>query len=418
MDLIDNNLLLQPEYFHKVLDNIQMDSEQYALTNDVPFVTVNSRTITMDVRQMMGGMTRAVAEGSESPLVEKRGVQQIHATPAHWREKVTLGEKDLNMIRKLGTSAEVEQAAAKVAEIVGQLRYRLETRMEWTKWQMMYGSLAISQEDAQFTITYPIPSHYLPTLSGADLWSAASTADPISNITDWLDFYLDEGSDPAYFQYNSKVFNMLVNVDSIKATRDSLFSGQNKPAMLSRENINLIFDHYFGLNAQMYNKGYYLIATVTSAITNVSTTFTVDDASGMAIDDVIVVTHKNGFADGQARIPITNVTGNTITHAAIGGSTTYPIGSEGRCKKRFLEDDKFVIRGSLPPGTTGGQNFAEFVSTPHVYGPGGVVAPVPGIIMKTLNKSEDDPPRVEIISGVSGLPVLYHPTVNLAATVA
>lgn len=415
MDGLEQNELLRPAYITKVLDSIYPDPSQYALTNEVPVVTQEGEMVVVDVRHQMGGMTQAVAEGAESPIIEQRGRAQWSFQPAHFREKVLLSEKDVKAIRRLGTASEVETAQQKMTEILGDLRMRVETRIEWAKWAMVYGTLSVAQEDVQFSIDYKIPSEFTPTLTGADLWSAA-TSDPVSDMVDWLEVYRDEGTVPEYFQYNLKVEKELLMNEKIRDLRDSLFVGQANMGNLTRKNLSVVLNAYAGMEGRVYDKGYYFTFKITSAITNISTTFTVNENPGIAIGDTIVVQQK-GEPLTRVKIAVTNVSGTTITHAAIGGSTTFAVGSWGRAKKHFISDASFIIRGSVPPGTMGGTNWAEFISTNHVYGPGGIMSPQPGIFAKTIIKSDDDPPRIEVIAGVSGLPVLYHPTVNLVASV-
>lgn len=416
MDSLANNPLLQPAYVNRVLDAIIPDTAAYDLTTAIPMVTQETELVVVDVRQQIGGMTMAAAEGAESPIIQQRGMHQFAFMPAHFREKVLLSEKDTKVIRRLGTASELERAAATVARIVGELRMRLETRMEWAKWQMMYGTLAIDQPDINYSIDYHIPTHFQPTLTGADLWSDAAS-DPMSDWLDWLELYRDEGTMPEYFQYNLAVEKALLLNDAVRTLRDSLFSGQSNPAQLSRANLMQVFNAYAGIPVKIYDKGYFLIEGTTAALAPAGTSVTVQENPGFEIGDVITLVHKNGERAGRVRLTLTGVVGVTLSFAALGGTTTFPVGSEVRCKKHFLHDDKFIIRGALPPGTTGGQNWAEFVSTPHVYGPGGLMAPAPGIFMKTVVKDNDDPPQAMIISGISGLPVMYHTTVNVIATV-
>ena len=416
MDILANNPFLQPMYVNKVLDAIIPDTESYALTTEIPMTTQETELVVVDVRQQIGGMTMAVAEGAESPIIQQKGAHQYAFQPAHWREKVLLSEKDTKAIRELGTAAGLEKAAATVARVVGELRMRLETRMEWSKWQMMYGSLEVVQPDINYTIDYHIPTHFKPTLTGADLWSA-TTSDPLTDWLDWLELYRDEGTIPLEAWYNWKVEKALLLNQTIRDLRDSLFVGQPNLGNLNRQNLDAIFRSYLNLPTRVYDKGYFLIQGTLGAVGAATTSVVVKENQGFAIGDVCTLVHKNGERAGRVRLTLTGVTGTTLSFAAPGGAITYPVGSEIRCKKQFLEDDKFIIRGALPPGTAGGQNWSEFVSTPHVYGPGGLMRPAPGIFMKTIVKDEDDPPRAEIISGVSGLPVMYHTTVNCIATV-
>jgi len=416
MDVLANNPLLQPVYVNKVVESIIPDTADYALTQEIPMTTQETEFVVVDVRKMMGGMTMAVAEGAESPIIDQRGMNQYAFQPAHFREKILLTEKDTKVIRKLGTASDLERAQATMARMIGDLRMRLETRIEWCKWQMMMGSLSVSQPDVSFTIDYHIPTHFKPTLTGADLWSAG-TGTPLDDILDWLDLFRDEGTIPKDFMYNAGIEKVLLKNTQIRTIRDSMFVGQPNLGNVTRDNIQAVFNAYGALPINVYDKGYFHVQGTTSVITNVSVTFTVDENPGYQIGDIVTLVHKNGEHTGRVRITLTGVSGTTLTHAAIGGTVTYPVGSEIRLKKQFIDNDKFIIRGQLPAGTMGGTQWAEFVSTPHVYGPGGLMAPTPGIFMKTIVKDDDDPPRAMIISGVSGLPVAYYTTVNVIATV-
>jgi len=415
MDGLDKHELLQPAYITKVLDSIYPDPSQYALTQAVPLVTQPGDMVTVDVRHNVGGMTMAVAEGAESPIIAQRGRTQWSFQPAHFREKYLLGEKDIKAIRKIGTVSEMETAQQRVTEIVGDLRMRIETRMEWAKWQMIYGTLSINQADVLYTIDYKIPSEFKPTLTGGDAWDTA-TATPMEDLVDWLMLYRDEGTVPEFCQFNLAIEKiMLMNTD-VRALRDSLFTGQPNLGNLTRENIKAVFNAYAGLPYQIYDKGWYYTVRLDSDIEHDSTTFQISENPGIVTNDVVTVVHKTG--ETRQKLILTTVSGTTCTIGAVGGSgVIYPAGSTIRIKKHFLGDDRFIIRGSVPPGTTGGTNWAEFVAINHVYGPGGLMAPTPGIFTKVIVKNEDDPPRIEVIGGVSGLPVLYHPTVNVVATV-
>ena len=86
-------------------------------------------------------------------------------------------------------------------------------------------------------------------------------------------------------------------------------------------------------------------------------------------------------------------------------------------KKHFIADDSFIIRGRVPSGAVGGSNWAEFISTNSEYGPGGIMDQTPGIFAKTNIIEPGDPPRVELISGVYGLPVSYYSSANVISSV-
>lgn len=412
-----NNPVLQPDYITKVIDDIVPDNANYMLNTEVPMVTQSEGRITVEVRQTIGGMTKAVDPSSESPIIEQRGRQLYDFDPPNWREKVVFGPKDVLKVRKVGSISEIQTAQDLVTDYVGQLRMRLENRIEWSKWQCMLGTLTIAQSDVQFSIDYGIPAHFTPTLTGTDSWDELTTADPLSDMLTWKALYLEEGPDPWKLNFNSVIERLLMLNEKIRALFDSFFVGPANDGMIGQENLFKIIKAYVGLESQVYDKGYFVVARIEEAITTVSTDFDVNDASGIETGDTVTLIHKNGERSGRVRIVVTGITGNNIQHAAIGGSTTFPMYSEIKLKKPFLPNDKFVIRGTIPPGTTGGTAWAEFVSVPHVYGSGGLSAPEAGIFSKVVNKPDDDPPELGIIGGISGGPALYHTTTNVIATV-
>jgi hypothetical protein len=119
---------------------------------------------------------------------------------------------------------------------------------------------------------------------------------------------------------------------------------------------------------------------------------------------------------GTVKITVTP-TGLSFAHSAIGGTVTYPVGSTVRIKKRFIPDNYFLIMGAVPPGTTGGTEFGEFITIPSPYTEGGILNPAPGPFGRVDVEDKADPPKVSVISGIYGLPVNYHPDANLIASV-
>jgi len=416
MDDLMNHALLQPAHITKVLDEIIPDNSEYMLTQEIPMVTQETEVITIDVRDNIGGMTQAVAQGAESPLVEYRGQSQVSFSPAHFREKTVLGERDLKVIRKIGTASELERAEARIAEVVGGLRMRLETRIEWCKWQMVFGTLAIAQTDVQFSVDYKIPSTMTPTLTGTDKWDDLVNSDPLDDMMEWLYLYRHNGINPKEFVFNRAVEKLLMQNNKVRELRDSyMVGGVAGSSMMSSEILARIVSSYVGIPYRVYDKGYYFKMKLETAISSVTTAFIVSENPGVVTGDTVTVVHKNGSRYGTLNIVVTP-TGLSFAHAAVGGSYAFPAGSAVIIKKQFIPDTKFLVMGALPPGTTGGQNFAEFVSTPSPYN-GGLLNAQPGPFGKTVVDNDGDPPKAYVVAGVSGLPVLYHSSTNLIATV-
>jgi hypothetical protein len=415
MDSLLNNPLLQPAVVNKLIESVPMDESEYMLTNMIPFETVEAEKVVVDVEHMLGGMTQAAVRGAESPTIDQSGVSQFEFRPAHWREKYRLTENDIAVLRKLGTASQLERAQERIAKIVKALRYRLENRMEWSKWQMILGSLTIAQSDVQFSVDYHVPTEFQPV--PANLWDTAS-GDPLSDLLDWIQLFRDEASEPEQMVYNTNIEKVMLQNSAIRTLRDSLFTGQSNPGMLTRENVKMVLNAYCALPVTVYDKGYWIIQKLMVAATPAATTLTLEDATGIEADDVLVIEHENSGFAGRRNCTVQSVTGNVVTlTAAVGGTVTFPVGSMVRTRKPFIPDDRFIIMGKLPPGSMGGDRWAEFISTFHYYGPGGLLNPTPGTFIRVDNHEKDDPPTVDVIAGVSGLPVAYTQTNNLVAAV-
>lgn len=412
-----NHPLLQTDNLMKVIQEIEPDQGSYLLAGEVPIENINETRITVDVRTGAGGMTQMAQPGAESPTVSFYGNGQWSFDPAEFREKVILTPKEMYSLRKLGTKQEVEAVQAIIARHVGDLRMRLETRMEWLRWQVLFGQLTITQKDLELNLDYKIPSDMKPTLTGGDLWSA-STADPMDDVLEWLEKFRDISANADHFAFNGKTHRQIMQNAAIRDLRDAFFTGQSSSSMLNKDNMREIFKAYCGIEYKVYDGGYSEITDLTSAVASAGTSLVVRDIGTIAVGDSIHLIHKDTQMTGRVRCAVTAVVASTktITIAAPGANIAYPAGSRIHAKKFFIPDSKFIIRGKLPPSTEGGTNWASIISTLHPYGANPMV-PTAGIFAKTNIHDKDDPPKVELIAGFNGAPVMYHPDTNLIATV-
>jgi len=417
MDGFKNHKLLQPAYVNKVVDAIVPDTSSYDLVSDVPLVNTDQETITVDEQYAMSGMTQAVSLGAESPTVEYGSRSQFSFRPAFFREKIMLSESDMRVMRKMGTASEVETAEQKITERLSGLRFRLETRLEWSKWQMMMGHLNVTQDNVTIDVDYGIPAEFTPALVGPATWDLA-TSDPLADMQNWLYQFRDEGTEPKYFEFNMAIEKLLLQNDKIRTLHESQFTGTgSRAAMMNREALGNILSTFGGLPYRVFDKGYMFdMKMKTPILGGVTVTVTLAENDGLAVGDEVVLIHARGQRVAREKATILNVVGRTITFTAA-PLESYPEGSRVIIKRRFIPDNRFVIRGELPSNVIGGPNIAEFVSTPSAYGPGGMMNPTPGIFSKVIIDDDGDPPKIQLIEGVYGLPILYFPTGNMVAKV-
>lgn len=140
-------------------------------------------TIEWDILYGATGMTPAVYPDAPTPILKHPAISHKSFKSVQWREKMVFGETDLMYLRKPGTWAD-NYGSQMLADRMGDLNVRLETRFEYLRWTMLTGSLVITYPDAiTQTIDYEVPNANKPT--AGTLWSATTTADPVLNIAAW-----------------------------------------------------------------------------------------------------------------------------------------------------------------------------------------------------------------------------------------
>lgn len=412
MDALVNSTLLTPRYLMKVIDDIPSQTQTYRGQEIMPLVTQPGPKIEWDVKRPLGGMTQAVARGAESPTIHRRGVGQASFEPAHFREKVILGESDVTTLRKLGTWEQRSTAAELIADIMIDLDSRLETRIEWMRWQPpVNNSLTINSNKVIFTVTYYIPGRQRPTAS--PLWSTTATSDPINDIQTWVRLARGTGGKVKKFWLNTMCEQYLFRNARILSLVDRVFSSGNT-GLMSPAILGQIMKTYIGnFEYEVYDAGYNLVTyTQASQSSGSVTTIVVDDAAGFAASDVCQLSAADESA--EENVTISSISGNTIDFTGTTVSGTYPVQSMLRVWKTFVPDATFMMELEFPPGSG---PIGEVISVDAVYGQGSLTNPKPGKFAETifLNK---DPKQIEIIVGINALPVIYRKRGFIVATIA
>ena len=413
MDSLVNSTLLSPRVLTKVIDDIPSQPEVYRGEEMFPLVTQPGPKIEWDIKRPVGGMTQAVAPGAESPIIHRRGVGQASFEPGHFREKVILGERDVTTLRKLGTWDQRSTAAELIGDIMIDLNSRLETRIEWMRWQpIVSNEIVISSNKVQYTVDYNQPSRMRPT--AGTLWSVVATADPITDIQGWLRLARGTGGKPVRFWYNTKCEQYLFQNSRVLSLIDRVFNSGNV-GLMSPDVLSSIFATYVGrFPAVIYDSGYNALSytTATVAAATAAHSIVVDDASIFAAGDVCQFSAADETY--EENVTIDSISSNTITCVSSTLAGTYPAASMLRSYKTYVPDDKFIIELEFPAGS--GPK-GEVVSVDAVYGKGSLMNPAPGKFAETIFM-EKDPKQIEIITGINALPVLYRKRGFIVATIA
>jgi len=413
MNELVNHPLLKTDAISKVINDVELDPAAYRGQEILPFTTTDEEDIKIDVRKLMGGMTQAVARDAESPVITRRGVSQKVFSPACFREKYLLSPRDLNLIRKLGTIGEREKAAKVISDAAKSLRERVETRIEWARWNAIQGSLSVDENDVIFDVDYNFPTANAPTLTGTDKWNDTTNSTPVTDIMDWIYLFRGTGVQFKKMWFNADVEKYLFQNSSIATLVNQVLAGGNA-SLMTRKVIENLFNTYIGnVPFEVYDKGYYAVTEVISAVTAADTAISVGSIHNFASGDAVTITSYDGQTQETGTV---ESVGTNVIELLTGTTNAFTVGAEIRAWKPFIPNGKVILQGEMPPGAVGGRNVGEFISTISEYGAGSLMNMKPGIFGESQLHENEDPKFAAIIGGVYGLPILYRNNGIVVAT--
>lgn len=411
-DEVGNHPLLQPHAVQGVLTYFVQRANQYPLAPLMPLVNENVDKIIMDIdKASRGGMTPAVALGSESPIWGKSGRGQVEFEAAEFREKVVLFEKDLYNLRKIGTDSDLEDARGLLARRYAGLQTRLQNRIEWTRRQVLFDNQvrAKMSDGTELVVDYVHPSYLRVELQGADLWSDPDS-DPIATLQELVEeFTVNTGFSPAKIILPLGGFRHLTNNARFREISINSFGSFRG----DRNAISDLMQTFLGIGqieevtSQMQFTGELL-----SDIAAGGNQVVLDEVDELEVGDTIIL--MSARTRNSEKHKVAAITGNTVTLVdnveLVGG---FRLGDPFAYSKRIIPFNKLLVVGQvdLPISTEGnGANGPDMA----LMGIGNVVSTLsgyenmenrkPGLFSKKIDRLDGDPPRIEQVIGIRALP--------------
>jgi hypothetical protein len=152
-----------------IVRNTVTDPTRYIGAQFCPIVDVFSRRIEVDVLEATTGMTAPHNLNAPAAMVKQLSGQstKIMAT-AYWKEAYRINEEELLFAREEGTYNK-RAGRLRVVRRATELNTRLETRIEWLRWQpLVGGKVAIDENNVKYTVDYKVPSRNKPSLDWSD----------------------------------------------------------------------------------------------------------------------------------------------------------------------------------------------------------------------------------------------------------
>lgn len=159
-----------------------------------------------------------------------------------------LNSNDENIARAAGKS---------IQERGNILRLRNQKLTEWMRWQAFQGEVTLTYPTgSSLYINYGLPAGHKPT--AGTLWSDATNADPIADLTAWsLVLANDAGYAARYAHMTTPTYNYLLNSTKVKNAINFYASGANSVLRPRREDINNLLTSFSNdMEIVVYDDGF------------------------------------------------------------------------------------------------------------------------------------------------------------------
>jgi len=397
--------ILKTGYITKVLTELP-DNTNLIGQSLCPMETSDLQKIVIDYVESTFGMTQPVAMNSASPLAPAKGMYQRTFKPAFWREKIRFDEEEILTLRQPGTEGK-RWGKGQVQDAVQQLDSRLQTRIEWLIWQMFGGTITINENGVSFAINYNIAF----SVQAATSWATVASADPLSDITNWVQKFRGTGIKADTLYVNSIVDRYLLLNNKIR-TLLRYQTGRKEDLVSAGQLKELIGKQFSGLKYEVYTSGYHMRSSLTADAASGQAVVNVQDGSQFVAGDVCRLLNTdttNGHY--QEEVTVLSVSSNAVTMTGNLTSTFYK-GARMDTFKPFIGDTLAFIMGKRGDG----QPIANCVTTPSPYG-ATLLNPKPGKFGRSYDKSDEDPPHVDVLAGIYMLPRLNFIDNHIKCTV-
>lgn len=408
MEDIRNLDVFKPTFIAGVIRSFKADPAKFRGASFAPLRTTPQSDIVIDVKQYYDGLIPATALGAESPVVAKESRGQMKYKPAYFRGKKIMTENDIEQLRRLGTDNQLETRQEIVAEWLSDLDRYVELRIEQSRWYtLVNGKYSYFVDGQEIRINYNRPDKFSPVLTGTDKWSDLSGSDPIKDLQEWSKLFRGTPAQMGEIWINMNVLTLLLQNEKVRALIKNTF-GSDRRDVTQTILTDIMKAHIPGFaNIQVYDEGYNAHTFINVLASAGQKDVSVEDATYIDAGDI--VTLKTADYTQQEDYIVDSKAGNVLT-MTVNLASAFAVGDDAVAYKPFIPDDKVILKGRVPAG----EFDMAFMSTPSAYN-GGLLSPRPGKFGKSIAYDED-PPKLEIVSGIYGLPIMRNDT-NIVATI-
>lgn len=402
--LVNTSPFLKPDWVDGVFDSYIPSPKQYILEPYFPTALRDTQTIKWDELSPMNyGLTMPVAPMAESPIIQGGSMRQMEVEPGNFREKYVLREDEITAIRKLGTASDTASASDLIARILLWGRGRVQDRLAKLRWDVLDGQITIAQNNVNINVGFNLAPYLDVTLTAGGKWDQPATAQPISDIMNMVNTTRGFGFSYDLMVMNSETARVALQIQEFS----SLFSGAVQGGALNiglktMDTLNRILQmNVPGMpDILIYDGMWREVQPLTADALAAATSCVVDDVTNFAVGQTVTIINKDTLDSQQLLLSGVTAATKTLDFATTALTVGYNAGSTIRLAQPFIKDGVvFFLPGRTAELPSIGQTF--MTPTPYL---GGLDNPKPGIFAVVQDHANSDPPRRELIFGVSTLP--------------
>ncbi len=178
---------------------------------------------------------------AEASIADRDGLSYVEGSLPPIKRKIRIGERELIKLNapRQG-SDEVDQAIRAIYNDTDNMIEAVNARIEWMRMQALCtGLISLNENGVVLTVDYGVPAGNKETLSGTALWSALTTADPISDMLRWQQYLIDTyGVAPARSLTSMKNLGYLLQNQKIRELVHGKATGTAVPPAITRQQLD------------------------------------------------------------------------------------------------------------------------------------------------------------------------------------
>ena len=172
-----------------------------------PIKEIRKEDVVYDVYQAATGLMKPTGENAPAPKIQFTKLDEVTLRPVTFKESYEIVGQDIVFVKQ-----DKDYAREYLANALKNLKIRELSRIEWSIWQALTGTLSIDENGVTRTVTYS----GIQTFSASNSWATSST-DIVGDLVTIMKLYRGTGARPRYMICNQTVAGYLLKNDTFEA---------------------------------------------------------------------------------------------------------------------------------------------------------------------------------------------------------